>query len=109
MTSFAMIAAAIGCILVLSLVVGRRPRKAGIGEVKTGAAPEIGFFSAVRVFSASQLRGSSSFGWTGEYLFYDCTGAHCAEPAVYLRRAGAASLDYRAARGATDANRHLPG
>src|SRR5258708_14613687 len=57
------------------------------------------------------LFGASStpFRLTEERLLYDCTGPYCAEPAIYFRRARAATFDYRTARRAAHADRHFSG
>src|SRR5277367_380722 len=73
--------------------------------------PRVGFFAPVRVNQAVRIGSpkakSPRFRGTGELLTYDRTGPHCAEPALYVCRAGAAASDHWTAGGDADADRHL--
>jgi len=56
------------------------------------------FFAAVRVNQRKKLAGfcaNPAARWSEECPFHDRIGAHRAKPALYIRRARAASADYR--------------
>src|SRR5258708_22234546 len=89
-----------------------------MAEGKIAGVLGLGYFAAVRVNQHVRMgilaRGFDAFSplpfrLSGECRFYDCTGPYCAEPALYVRRAGAAAVDHRAARRATHADRHFSG
>src|SRR5258708_16496641 len=82
-------------------------------DVKGIRAPRVGFFALVRLNRGQRIgllgRQSSPLRGLWECLFHDRTGSYRAEPAVYFRRARAASVDYRTAGGAAYPDRHFSG